>query len=315
MKVVIAGYGSIGKRHLRSFLRVRPNYEYALLRRSSSLSSEVPEHVRQLTSVAETKHLAPDLLCICTPSQQHREDIEKLVPATKHLFVEKPLITAVHQAKDCLGALSGLEGMFFYGCVMRFLPVVEALRELARSTLYGRVLSYHCECGSYLPEWRAGADYRTLYAASAQSGGVALDLIHEFDYPQWCFGPIASLNGVRAKVSALEIASEDLCCAVAEHSTGVRGTISLNYYQRKTTRTCAVVCEGANVHADLLTGRLSIELPGKPAIWRELGIDRDRQFDVQSQRMFETIERGETSPWDAREAVMLIERVLNLPKH
>jgi predicted dehydrogenase len=269
--------------------------------------------VQTFTELSTVQTYSPDLVCLCTPSQNHPADIQSIVSATKHLFVEKPLITNLKEKAASLAALDKLQGGFFYGCVMRFHSVVMALKEIAGSNRYGRPLSYDIECGSYLPEWRPGQDYRTLYSAAKESGGVALDLIHEFDYAQWCFGSLKRLQGARTKVSNLEIKSEDLCCAVAEHAAGITGTISLNYFQRTATRSCTLICETAEVYADLIAGLITIKESGKPAIKQQLSVDRDEQFDRQSEAMFLAIEKGNRSTWSAVEAVDLIERVLSVP--
>ena len=54
-------------------------------------------------------------------------------------------------------------------------------------------------CSSYLPDWRPGVDYRTVYSAhKAMGGGVTIDLIHEWDYLVELFGVPEQLYNFKA---------------------------------------------------------------------------------------------------------------------
>ena len=66
-------------------------------------------------------------------------------------------------------------------------------------------------CSSYLPDWRPGVDYRTVYSAhKALGGGVTIDLIHEWDYLVDLFGVPQKLYNFKGTYSDLEIDSDDL---------------------------------------------------------------------------------------------------------
>ncbi len=68
---------------------------------------------------------------------------------------------------------------------MRWCGTMLALKKAlpALSVYSARVL-----CSSYLPGWRPGVDYRTVYSAHKDmGGGVTIDLIHEWDYLWWSF--------------------------------------------------------------------------------------------------------------------------------
>lgn len=309
IKVLIVGYGSIGRRHLASFKRVRPNNQYAILRRQES-SDASPESMRCFTKLEQVAEFSPDLICFCTPSQTHSEDLERFSPYLKNVFVEKPLACSYDQLQKAESVLSKISGRFFYGCVMRFHPAVAWLKKVTESQIFGKAIHYIIECGSYLPDWRPEQDYRKSYCASASSQGVTLDLIHEFDYAEWCFGPIDSISGKRGKISHLEIQSDDYCDALISHENNLSGIISINYFQRKATRSCKVTFERASIGICLISGDVFICEEGKKEVVEKFPISRDSQFDFQSQAMFDTIEKSAPSAWDVVSARRLIEKVL-----
>ena len=86
-------------------------------------------------------------------------------------------------------------------CNMRFHPAVAALRHAL--PMIGKPLFAQAHYGNYLPDMRPGADYRTLYCASAAAGGgVILDAIHEIDYLIWLFGAVAARDARKPASSA-----------------------------------------------------------------------------------------------------------------
>jgi predicted dehydrogenase len=318
MRSLFIGLGSIGKRNLASCKRVRPHYAYAAWRSSSSSGSPSKDEsagVTQFTDLDQVKRFAPELVWICNPTAFHRETLEKLntLPIKPAIFLEKPV---AHLAKDIATIRSILENWktpFFYGCVFRVHPLIQRVRQLVTEASLGRALHYQITCASYLPDWRPGRDYREIYSAHAEmGGGVALDLIHEFDYASYWFGGISSIQGFRAKLSPLEIDSDDTCCAVLKHASGSLGTIRLSYYRQSPVRTFEIQFESGFVQGDLLTGEL--RLPDGSI--ENHSIVRDALHDRQAEVVFESLEKGSAGPrpsWTIDECCTLNRMVVEIP--
>ena len=115
--------------------------------------------------------------------------------------MEKPLF-------DSMANFKVLKNEVYVGYNLRFHPLINKIRALCR----GRKLwTIHVFCGSYLPDWRPGRDYRETSSAMRDSGGgVLLDLSHELDYIQWLAGRLEVDHAVSEKVSDLEIDSDDI---------------------------------------------------------------------------------------------------------
>ena len=140
---------------------------------------------------------------------------------------------------------------------MRYCATYLALKD----TLAGqRVYSARVLCSSYLPDWRAGVDYRTVYSAHrAMGGGVTIDLIHEWDYLVDLFGfPLESFN-LKGTYSELELDSDDLSVYIARYAS-MLAELHLDYFGRTYRRTAEFFLKDGTVTADFGAGTLT--LPG-----------------------------------------------------
>ena len=239
MKICIVGLGSIGQRHLR-------NIDFVLKGRGLSATFDVVEPRKLDYLDAETRGLVSrrfstpgeigdyDLIWITNPSQIHHETLKVVKDKARHFLVEKPVFTTALSTTDLLPFSD--ERKFYVACPPRHTKTFLELRDFA---LHNPVYSVRAICSSYLPDWRPGADYRQLYSAARESGGVKLDLIHEFDYLFSLFGfPRRSLL-LSPKVSHLEIESPDLVSFIGEYPDKTV-ELHLDYFGRRSQRSCEV---------------------------------------------------------------------------
>ena len=94
-------------------------------------------------------------------------------------------------------------------------------------------------------------DYRKLYSASKDSGGVALDLIHEFDYLFALFGFPEESKLIARHVSDLEIESSDVVSYVAAYPDKTM-ELHLDYFGRAPQRCCEIFAENGVARFDYL---------------------------------------------------------------
>ena len=81
---------------------------------------------------------------------------------------------------------------------------------IINSKKIGQILHVQVDCGSYLPDWRKGTDYRESVSAKAElGGGVLLELSHELDYIRWFFGEMISISANIQNSGTLGIDVED----------------------------------------------------------------------------------------------------------
>ena len=274
MNVLFVGLGSIGRRHVRNLRaamtsRGIPLRIDALRHSASELPADIADLVDgQVFSVADVGEY--DMAFICNPSQLHLQTLRDLQGRAKHWFVEKPVFTEA-LAESELGGFAD-EGRYYVACPLRHTHVFAALQDFVTKN---PVYSVRAICSSYLPEWRPGADYRTLYSARPESGGVKLDLIHDFDYLFALFGFPPEWRLFESKVSHLEIAGPDVVSFCAKYPDKTL-ELHLDYFGRKPQRVVEVYSREDTVRFDFIDASVTWLKSGR----REEFGDRRNDFQM-----------------------------------
>lgn len=247
MKILIVGLGSIARKHIAAIREVAPEAEIYALRSSSGASS--CEGVRNLYELKDSG-LKFDFAIISNPTSLHAATIEQLSEFHIPLFIEKPLFADLgheEQVKEIVN--SGV--ITYVACNLRFLDSLRFLHDYIASHPERRINEVNVYCGSYLPEWRPGTDFRKCYSAIAELGGGAhLDLIHDIDYVCWIFGMPVESFGICRNVSSLHIDAIDYASYLLIYPE-FTASVTLNYYRRDYRRTIEIVFEDATWTADL----------------------------------------------------------------
>jgi predicted dehydrogenase len=259
LTVLIIGLGSVGKKHIAAIRKVAPETVVYALR--SSKNATVYEGLKNIYSLDELVE-KPDFVVISNPTSLHKETLEEALKLACPVFMEKPVFADAEQVSQLMKELVSKQLITYVACNMRFHPAIEFLRKYLGETkpVVNEVNIY---CGSYLPDWRPGTDFRKSYSASAAMGGGAhLDLIHEIDYCTWLFGMPAEVNAVRTNTSSLQINSVD-CARFHFMYKNFTAAITLNYYRRDAKREIEIVTEDDTIVADLLQNTVTSLVSGK----------------------------------------------------
>ncbi|MBQ9991398.1 MAG: Gfo/Idh/MocA family oxidoreductase [Lachnospiraceae bacterium] len=250
LKVCFVGLGSIATRHirnlkdlycekitidaLRSGKNIEPdNQNKMFINRIYYDYSELPDDY--------------DVIFITNPTKLHYDTLKNCQKYGKHFFIEKPVFET---GEEDLERLQCKEGSIYYvACPLRYTGVIEYLKE---NINFSKIHSVRCISSSYLPEWRPGTDYRTTYSAKKElGGGVAIDLIHEWDYLCYLLGQPQRVLTLMGKKSNLEINSEDIAVYVAEYPDKFV-ELHLDYFGRVPIRKIELYGEDDLIEADLI---------------------------------------------------------------
>jgi predicted dehydrogenase len=254
-RVLICGLGSIGRRHLRLLRQHWPSLNIAVLRSGygpSCKEIDLANHI--FTSFDDALAWIPEAAIIATPATDHLRKALPLARLAVPLLIEKPAGTGYESSGDwqellCLSKTVPIEIAY----VLRHDPCVTFLKDQLVSGKLGEIVEADFYCGSWLPDWRSGLDYRESVSARRDKGGGALlELSHELDLAQWLLGPIELDSSLLGKSGLLEIDVEDQAILVGRSVDGCSVSMRLNFCTKPTRRHSTIRGSAGEIYWDLI---------------------------------------------------------------
>ncbi|KUK46145.1 MAG: putative oxidoreductase [Anaerolinea thermophila] len=249
MKFLIAGLGSIGRRHLRNLVALGQDDIVLYRTHHSTLPDEELGPFPVETDLAGALKDHPDAVIISNPTALH---LSLALPAARmgcHLLMEKPVAEKMDQGVvDLMATVDSMAVKTLVGFQFRFHPVLAEIKDVLATNQMGRPLSFRVHWGEHLPGWHPWEDYRLSYAARKDlGGGVVNTLSHPLDYVRWLFGEVISVTAVTKKVSDLEIDVEDVAEILLEFEDRLVGSIHLDYFQRPPSHWIEINCQKGQI--------------------------------------------------------------------
>lgn len=300
MKFLIAGFGSIGRRHLRNLLALGER-DILLLRsnRSTLPEDEIAQFPVETDLAAALDH-HPDAVIISNPTALHLEVAIPAADAGCAILLEKPISHSFERVNEFQAAVQRGGAQVLVGFQYRFHPTLRLAAQQLADGAIGKPSSVRVQWGEYLPGWHPWEDYRQSYAARADlGGGVILTLCHPFDYLRMLLGDVASLWAFTSSASeGLGLPVEDSAEVGLKFFSGAIGSVHLDYLQQPGTHNFEIVGSAGTMRWNNADAALSIYHPSG-GVWHTehppQGFERNWLF-MEEMRNFLGMLRGETSP-------------------
>jgi predicted dehydrogenase len=309
MKFLIAGLGSIGRRHFRNLIALGEK-DIVLLRTGKATlpDDELAGYpVETELQQALQKH-KPDAVIVANPTSMHLDVAIPAAEAGCHILLEKPVSHSLERLDVLQETAEKTGSKILVGFQFRYHPTLNKARELIQSNALGKILTVHAYWGEYLPQWHPWEDYRQSYAARADlGGGVAVTLTHPLDYLRYLLGDVESLWSFNGHVSPLAIDVEDVAEIGLRFTNGAVGGAHVNYFQRPPVHRLEIVGTGATLRWDNADGILQFSrfptpfgsfspeplAPVMETFSPPEGFERNQLFVTQT-RHFIAVARGES---------------------
>ena len=268
MKVLLIGFGSIGKRHYDVLSQIAQVQNIDLVTKQNIQDKLCYKKLEVVNDINQY-----DYFVIASETNKHFEQLKFLEENVKNrlIFCEKPLFQS---KKD----LEIKNNQVFVGYVLRFHPLLEKLNEFIKNE---KIILVNAKCGQYLPFWRPNTDYKNCYSAKKdEGGGVLLDLSHEIDYVQWLCGQINEIKSYQVKISDLEINSDDLTMLLGKTNKNILVNISIDYISKNTHRKLFVETFENTYELDFIASRLvKKNKAGLEEIFSFSNLERNSMFE------------------------------------
>lgn len=203
--VGIVGYGFIGKVHAYAYRTMPFFYDPPPLHtRLVGVATSRDETARKAAQhggfefgTADWRELiARDdihIINICSPNDQHLDQVLACIEAGKHVYCDKPLVTTPSEIERLDAALPAYDGIGQMTFQCRFFPATMRALQLARKGFLGEIVSFraaYLHAGNVDPTRPAG--WKLQRSAGA---GVLQDLgSHAVDLVEAITGPFVAVN-------------------------------------------------------------------------------------------------------------------------
>lgn len=275
-RVLVAGGGSIGRRHLHNLLGLGQR-EIRVVDPDPRALSQVRADlgISGWDALDAGLDWEPEAVIVANPTAFHLATAWAAAQRGCHLLIEKPLGDRLEGA-DALANLVKAKGLVaLVACNMRFHPGPRLVQQTLVSGELGTILGARFEVGSYLPAWRPGTDFRSSYSAQPELGGGCLfDHIHELDLACWMCGFPREVFAMSQDGGSLGIASEALADVLLRYDSGLVVSLHLDYVQRWRQRRCEMIGQRGTVAWESRRAEVSVLHEGRTQPIR-LGYEAD----------------------------------------
>lgn len=288
MKILIAGCGSIGKRHAQVLRELGMTRMAACdpVTDSHRAFLEVVPGCRMYTDFTEAlADWRPDATFILTPTAMHLSMAEQAILAGSHVFIEKPLANAP-QGADRLAMLAEARGRtVMVGFCFRYHEVLLRAKALLDGGAIGRLISIRALMGE--PFYEIQPNYRNMYYAR-YSG--AFELVHDLDLAIWFAGrEIEEVKGIYGTFSDMEMSSPDIVEMLLRFRDRCVANVHLDFFQSPRRRQIDLIGMGGVITVEFASwdeATLSVyrksegrwERQTFPTARNDMFRDEDREF-------------------------------------
>ena len=153
MKFLIAGLGSIGRRHLRNLIALGERDILLLRTFRSTLPDDDLAGFPVETDLQSALAHRPDAVIVANPTAHHLDVAIPAAAAGCHLLLEKPISHSLERLLDLRETVRRCGVQVLVGYQYRFHPGLQQAHRLLAEGAIGRPLSVHAHWGEYLPGW------------------------------------------------------------------------------------------------------------------------------------------------------------------
>jgi UDP-N-acetylglucosamine 3-dehydrogenase len=243
LKAAVIGVGSMGRHHARVYSEIATAELVGVADANPETGRRVADRYR-VPAYTDYEELLtqekPDIVTVAVPTRYHREVAEAAMESGAEALVEKPIAANVDEGKALIAKAETLGRKLMVGHIVRFSPVIQALKTHLDAGELGRIFQIACR--------RVGP-----FPARVRDVGVVVDLApHDLDVMRFISGhePIRVYAETEQRIHTDH---EDLVTAQIRFDDGFTGMLEINWLSPVKIREVTVLGEQGMFRADDLT--------------------------------------------------------------
>lgn len=233
MKILIIGYGSIGKRYFKILKKYQFDVKIFDTQKLVSLKDKI--FFKNSNNAYNWK---ADIIIICNNSDQHILTLFKFYHDNiKAVLIEKPIDVSFKKIQKLNLSNLDKKKIFVVNNIIYFEPIDLIKKQLK---YIGKIYFANIFFGHHLLSMREKKNKESYFLFKKKSGGVALDCIHEVLYSIYLFGNVKKISIRKSKLSDLKVDYEDLVDIDIIHQNNILSKLSLDFIQTIKNRGCEI---------------------------------------------------------------------------
>jgi predicted dehydrogenase len=306
IKILVAGCGSIGLRHITCLL-TRKDVEISAF----DLNKEAGQKVRELDDRiiffsdcdAALEQVQPLITIVCTPNSSHKEMTLKAFCAGSHVLCEKPLADTVADGVEMVEAAKIHSRFLAVGYTERFRESFDYITKKIKSGELGNLTGGRAMVGTYNTLLCAKSDFR-----SKVFGILIVDYTHEIDMLRSIFGEVKDVVCKANSVAVKELkATPSLASLLLEYESGALVSIHMDYVQHPQRRIMEFFGDKQVIEYDLQTDQVKVYDCNKKG-YEVIQFDniRNERFCLEHQDIINSVLNGTVPRVDGNGAVEVL---------
>ena len=257
--ILIAGLGSIGRRHLRNLLAMGVDNIILYRTGKSTLPDDELKKFPTFSNLEDALRNNPIGVIISNPTSLHVPTAMMVAKANCHVLMEKPVSHTLENLTELQKIVSDNKLTFITGYQFRFHPALQRIEKWLCEERIGRIISTHVHWGEDVRNWHSWEDYSKSYSVRSElGGGVTLTLSHPIDYLRWIIGDVEKLYALTGACKCIETNADSIIQISLKFKNGPIGNIYLDYIEKPTKHTFSIIGERGSIHWDSTDGSASI---------------------------------------------------------
>lgn len=243
MKIMVVGYGSMGRRRIRLSRELYPDAEYLCVDSNPTRIEEIKKDgYMAFVSLDEAIKEKPNVAFVCTSPGHHADIILQLIEEGIDIFTELNLVSDRYDEIIELAFQKNVH--VFMSSTMLYDAQVAAIENEIKKT--DETLTYIYHVGQYLPDWHPWESYKEFFIGNKETNGCREIYAIQLPWIIDAFGPIKDMTCLSKKSTQLEIDYNDTYITTFDHENGTHGVMIVDVLARQATTYFEVM--GEHIH-------------------------------------------------------------------